>query len=160
MNLFSLCIDHKASLVLPDWWLLQLTSRSSDLQRQSQDLSIYGYLVGAAFLLSTIRAATFLNVLINSSMSLHNLMLSAVVKAPVLFFDTNPVGRVLNRFSRDINIMEELHARSISDGHADNSILHWSSYTSICVNPLDNTASIPAHGYLCFDWSILPQSIT
>ena len=35
-------------------------------------------------------------------------MLSAVVKAPVLFFDTNPVGRVLNRFSRDINIMEEL----------------------------------------------------
>ena len=108
MNLSSLCIDHKASLVLPDWWLLQLTSRSRDAQRQSQDLSIYGYLVGAAVLLSTIREATFLNVLINSSMSLHNLMLSAVVKAPVLFFDTNPVGRVLNRFSRDINIMEEL----------------------------------------------------
>ena len=85
-----------------------MTSRSRDAQRQSQDLSIYGYLVGAAVLLSTIREATFLNVLINSSMSLHNLMLSAVVKAPVLFFDTNPVGRVLNRFSRDINIMEEL----------------------------------------------------
>ena len=49
-----------------------------------------------------------MNALITSSMKLHNLMLSAVVKAPVLFFDTNPVGRVLNRFSRDINIMEEL----------------------------------------------------
>ena len=85
-----------------------MTSRSRDSQRQSQDLSTYGYLVGAAVLLSTIREATFLNVFINSSMSLHNLMLSAVVKAPVLFFDTNPVGRVLNRFSRDINIMEEL----------------------------------------------------
>ena len=108
MNLSSFYIDHKASLVLPDWWLLQLTSRSHDPQRQSQDLSIYGYLVGAAFLLLIIRSATVMNALITSSMSLHNLMLSAVVKAPVLFFDTNPVGRVLNRFSRDINIMEEL----------------------------------------------------
>ena len=35
-------------------------------------------------------------------------MLSAVLKAPILFFDTNPVGRVLNRFSRDIGIMDEL----------------------------------------------------
>ena len=108
MNLSSFYIDHKASLVLPDWWLLQLTSRSHDPQRQSQDLSIYGYLVGAAFLLLIIRSATVMNALITSSMNLHNLMLSAVVKAPVLFFDTNPVGRVLNRFSRDINIMEEL----------------------------------------------------
>ena len=108
MNLSSFYIDHKASLVLPDWWLLQLTSRSHDPHRQSQDLSIYGYLVGAAFLLLIIRSATVMNALITSSMNLHNLMLSVVVKAPVLFFDTNPVGRVLNRFSRDINIMEEL----------------------------------------------------
>lgn len=35
-------------------------------------------------------------------------MLAVVLKAPVLFFDTNPVGRVLNRFSRDIGIMDEL----------------------------------------------------
>ena len=35
-------------------------------------------------------------------------MLAALLKAPVLFFDTNPVGRVLNRFSRDIGIMDEL----------------------------------------------------
>ena len=35
-------------------------------------------------------------------------MLLAVLKAPVLFFDTNPVGRILNRFSRDIGIMDEL----------------------------------------------------
>ena len=85
-----------------------MTSRSHDPHRQSQDLSIYGYLVGAAFLLLIIGSATVMNALITSSMNLQNLMLSAVVKAPVLFFDTNPVGRVLNRFSRDINIMEEL----------------------------------------------------
>ena len=85
-----------------------MTSRSHDRQHQIKDLSIYGYLVGVAFLLSVIRAAVFLNALICSSMNLHISMLSAVLKAPVLFFDTNPVGRVINRFSRDIGIMEEL----------------------------------------------------
>lgn len=35
-------------------------------------------------------------------------MLLAVLKAPVFFFDTNPSGRILNRFSRDIGIMDEL----------------------------------------------------
>ena len=54
------------------------------------------------------RAGAFFNAAINSSKHLHNSMLSAVLRAPVLFFDTNPVGRILNRFSRDIIIMDEL----------------------------------------------------
>ncbi|KAL9971579.1 hypothetical protein ACROYT_G017757 [Oculina patagonica] len=106
MVVFFLVVQ--GSLVLPDWWLLRLTSRSHDQKNQSEDLYIYGGLVGGAFILSIIRAAMFLNVLLNSSIHLHNSMLSAVLKAPVLFFDTNPVGRVLNRFSRDIGIMDEL----------------------------------------------------
>jgi len=35
-------------------------------------------------------------------------MLAALLKALILFFDTNPVERVLNRFSRDTSIMDEL----------------------------------------------------
>ena len=58
--------------------------------------------------MSIIRAGAFFNAAINSSKHLHNSMLSAILKAPVLFFDTNPVGRILNRFSRDIGIMDEL----------------------------------------------------
>ena len=96
------------SLILPDWWLLHLTTRSHDAQHQIKDLCLYGGLVGGALLLSIIRATAFFNGLINSSKHIHNSMLSAVLKAPVLFFDTNPVGRVLNRFSRDIGIMDEL----------------------------------------------------
>ena len=105
---FSLIFISKGFLLLPDWWLLQLSSRSHDPQHQTDDLYIYGYLVGGAFLLSVTRAALCLNALINSSKNLHSTMISAVLKAPVLFFDTNPVGRVLNRFSRDIGIMDEL----------------------------------------------------
>ncbi|KAJ7389918.1 hypothetical protein OS493_028381 [Desmophyllum pertusum] len=98
----------QGSLVVPDWWLLRLTSRTHDRQNQTADLCIYGSLVGGAFILSIMRAIALLNVMINSSKHLHNSMLSAILKAPVLFFDTNPIGRILNRFSGDIGILDEL----------------------------------------------------
>ena len=85
-----------------------MTSESRDWERQTKDFSIYGGLVGGALLLSIIRAALYYNALLNSCLQLHEAMLSAVLRAPVLFFDTNPVGRILNRFSRDIGIMDGL----------------------------------------------------
>ncbi|KAK8553909.1 hypothetical protein V6N12_030888 [Hibiscus sabdariffa] len=33
---------------------------------------------------------------------LHDMMLSSILRAPMLFFQTNPTGRVINRFSRDL----------------------------------------------------------
>ena len=45
---------------------------------------------------------------LNSSKALHQTMLTAVLKVPVLFFDTNPVGRVLNRFSTDMAFLDEM----------------------------------------------------
>ncbi|XP_068761708.1 ATP-binding cassette sub-family C member 4-like [Montipora capricornis] len=95
-------------LVLPDWWLLKVTSRSHDPQFQTKELYIFGGLGAAAFFLSFFRAAALLNALVTSSKNLHHSMLTAVLRAPVLFFDTNPVGRILNRFSRDIGIVDEL----------------------------------------------------
>ncbi|EDO36998.1 predicted protein, partial [Nematostella vectensis] len=69
---------------------------------------IYGGLVGVALLLSVIRASLFFSSVLNSSQRLHNEMVESVLKAPVLFFDTNPAGRIMNRFSKDIGCMDEL----------------------------------------------------
>ena len=44
---------------------------------------------------------------INSSKNLHRRMLDSVVRATVHFFDTNPSGRICNRFSKDIGLMDE-----------------------------------------------------
>lgn len=35
------------------------------------------------------------------SFKLHNQMVESVTRAPVLFFDSNPLGRIINRFSKD-----------------------------------------------------------
>lgn len=48
-----------------------------------------------------------------ASLRMHDSMLISVLRAPILFFDSNPLGRVLNRFSKDIaaadNLMPELY---------------------------------------------------
>ncbi|XP_020607744.1 multidrug resistance-associated protein 4-like [Orbicella faveolata] len=39
-------------------------------------------------------------------------MVLAILQAPVLFFDSNPVGRILNRFSKDVGCLDELLPRN------------------------------------------------
>jgi ATP-binding cassette, subfamily C (CFTR/MRP), member 2 len=43
---------------------------------------------------------------VRASFSLHSSMLLAVLKAPLSFFDTTPMGRIMNRFSRDIDTVD------------------------------------------------------
>lgn len=43
---------------------------------------------------------------INSSNNLHGLLTKNVLRLPMLFFETNPLGRVMNRFSRDIDLLD------------------------------------------------------
>ena len=45
---------------------------------------------------------------LNAAETLHGKMTAAVVHAPVLFFDTNPAGRILNRFSKDTGNMDKI----------------------------------------------------
>jgi ABC-type multidrug transport system fused ATPase/permease subunit len=41
-----------------------------------------------------------------AAINLHNSLLTHMLRLPKTFFDTNPAGRILNRFSRDIDIMD------------------------------------------------------
>ncbi|XP_078695256.1 ATP-binding cassette sub-family C member 4-like [Branchiostoma floridae x Branchiostoma belcheri] len=49
----------------------------------------------------------FFYLTIQSSKNLHNDMFNAIIRARIRFFDTNPVGRVLNRFSKDVGMLDE-----------------------------------------------------
>lgn len=33
---------------------------------------------------------------------LHDQMLSSILRAPMVFFNTNPLGRIINRFAKDL----------------------------------------------------------
>ncbi|XP_069577159.1 ATP-binding cassette sub-family C member 4-like isoform X2 [Brachyistius frenatus] len=53
-----------------------------------------------------IRTLVMFYTLVKSSQSLHNDMFDAVLRTPVRFFDINPIGRVLNRFSKDVGQLD------------------------------------------------------
>ena len=68
----------------------------------SENFNLYIYLVlslGAVLIL-----ASFANyyVLCNSGQSIHDMSVAGVIQSPIRFFDTNPAGRILNRFSKDM----------------------------------------------------------
>ncbi|XP_058970255.2 ATP-binding cassette sub-family C member 4-like [Pocillopora verrucosa] len=108
IGMIFLCLISQASIVAPDVWLSFLTGKLPSEQKDKTNLTIYGGLVAASFILSIIRAYIFFLACLRSSERLHDKMVMALLKAPVLFFDSNPVGRILNRFSKDVGSMDEL----------------------------------------------------
>ena len=89
-------------------WLSYLTKKQQLDQQDTTNLVVYGSLVGASFLFALIRGYVFLLASLRCSERLHHRMVAAVLQAPLLFFDANPVGRILNRFSKDVGCMDEL----------------------------------------------------
>ena len=97
-----------AMLVSCDVWLSLLTKTHPEDQKNETNLVIYGSLVGASFIFLIIRAFSFYLVSLRCSERLHDKMVAAVLQAPVVFFDSNPVGRIMNRFSKDISCMDDV----------------------------------------------------
>ena len=52
-------------------------------------------------------------IFIHLSNSLHNSMLKRVVQAPMRFFHSNPLGRIINRFSKDTAMADSVVASQV-----------------------------------------------
>ena len=104
-NCFAYCV---VVMVSPDLWLSYLTTKTLEFQQQQTTLGIYASLFSAAVVVAIIRAYLFFRICLRSSENLHDKMVRCVLQAPVSFFDTNPAGRILNRFSKDIGGIDEL----------------------------------------------------
>ena len=78
--------------------LENVTRRSTcDLSR-NQRIGIYAGTTAAAILINFARTIAFYFICVNASRVLHNRMFAAVLRAPVLFFDTNPIGEQVSVF--------------------------------------------------------------
>ena len=86
----------------------QVSEMDREEQRSSETLGIYGCFVGSNFLANLVASFLFYSTLLKASEILHNKMIWSVIKAPVLYFDKTPVGRILNRFSKDIGNMDDV----------------------------------------------------
>ncbi|KAB0397015.1 hypothetical protein E2I00_001697, partial [Balaenoptera physalus] len=62
--------------------------------------TVYSVLTGGTVLFGITRSLLIFCVLVNSSQIRHNKMLESILRVPVLFFDTNPIGKSDTKFLR------------------------------------------------------------
>uniref|UniRef100_A0A3B4YWW6 Cystic fibrosis transmembrane conductance regulator n=1 Tax=Seriola lalandi dorsalis TaxID=1841481 RepID=A0A3B4YWW6_SERLL len=112
----------QVAYIMQDWWLAYwadeqeklnanstITQEGVNITRELNTdfyLGVYGGLTVATIIFGFIRNLVLFNVLVRCAQSLHNRMFTAILRTPVRFFDINPIGRVLNRFSKDIGQLD------------------------------------------------------
>ncbi|EGD79314.1 ABC transporter [Salpingoeca rosetta] len=90
-------------LFLANWVDLEDSERNS-----SRQVGIYCGLLAALATGAMLRAIMFQLGFVEASRRLHDNMFAAVIASPIRFFDTNPVGRILNRFSKDTGYLDDI----------------------------------------------------
>ncbi|CAG2210271.1 ABCC5 [Mytilus edulis] len=85
-----------------------LSSNIRDNPDMNFYVTVYGLSVIAIVFLMLLRATIFMKVTLHASSNMHDNIFSKILACPMQFFDTTPVGRIVNRFSAD---MDEIDVR-------------------------------------------------
>ncbi|XP_076346503.1 multidrug resistance-associated protein 1-like isoform X2 [Tachypleus tridentatus] len=104
--MFQFC-EAGANLWLSAWSNDEpLPDGTQNIAVRNWRLTIYG-LLGAAQGISVLFSGIFLAFgAVKASRGLHDKMLESTIRAPMSFFDTTPIGRILNRFGKDIDVVD------------------------------------------------------
>uniref|UniRef100_A0A674F7E0 ATP-binding cassette sub-family C member 10 n=1 Tax=Salmo trutta TaxID=8032 RepID=A0A674F7E0_SALTR len=97
----------QASKNVSDWWLSHWISNLRNNGSVKFYLTVYGSIAGANTVFTAFRAFLFAFGGIRAASVVHNRLLDTVLKATVTFFDTTPLGRILNRFSSDLYSVDD-----------------------------------------------------
>lgn len=111
--LIAVVLGRHALSVGTDLWLT-LFSQGPALSYQ---VFIGGYcaLISLLALAHFARWYLFLSSGLRAGISSHAALLKGILAAPLRFFESNPVGRILNRFSRDLETIENSLPRALQD---------------------------------------------
>ena len=107
-------------------------------QDSSYYIQIMGLIILCAYIGIALRIFIYVNLLLKSNIPLHNNALESVAKSPAVFFDTNPTGHIINRFSKDIGVV---------DGPLQYYLFEASSTTIIII------------GHLTFSFVVVPYNL-
>ncbi|KAL0061165.1 hypothetical protein AAF712_012035 [Marasmius tenuissimus] len=104
--LVSLCLVQGAT-VMSSYWLVYW---QEDKFRESQGfyMGIYAGLGVAQAFAMFLMGSTFAMLTFFASQMLHKGAIRRVMTAPMSFFETTPLGRIMNRFSKDIDTIDNL----------------------------------------------------
>ncbi|KAI1889792.1 hypothetical protein AGOR_G00166580 [Albula goreensis] len=103
-----------------NWWLSYWLEQGSGMQGNSSNITIdfgdvslnpklqfyqliYGLTIVAMIVFSVLKGYSFTKITLHASSKLHDKMFKTILRSPMSFFDTTPIGRIVNRFSKDLD---------------------------------------------------------
>nr|AKC42151.1 ABCC9 [Petromyzon marinus] len=118
--ILSQLLKHSAMVAI-DFWLSEWTSDAYNCTGAAQQSNcsqgngtkaaiypmVFGLLCCSGIALCFITSLTVEWTGLKTARNVHNNMLKRIVLAPMRYFDTTPLGHILNRFSADTNIMDQ-----------------------------------------------------
>ena len=81
-----------------------------DLETQQEAIWPLQFIgITAGYMLATfLRAVVVFTIMLSASLNMHEQMVVSIARAPIRFFDSNPVGRIQTRFSKDVSTLDIL----------------------------------------------------
>ncbi|GAB9477493.1 hypothetical protein Gpo141_00014576, partial [Globisporangium polare] len=113
---FLLLVCTQVATLSTDLWLTYWTGSSTSVDDDGDEsfgfyVSIYAYLSFATIVLGFFGDLCSRFAGLSASKAIHHKLLRHMIKGTMRFFNTTPVGRILNRFSNDMNTI----GASVSD---------------------------------------------
>ncbi|KAH7465846.1 ABC transporter C family member 2 [Phytophthora ramorum] len=103
----ALLFATQVSSVSTDLWLTNWTSSKPTGANLTFYLTVYAYLGLSTITLGFVGDLCCRCAGLGASKRIHHTLLHHVIKGTMRFFDTTPVGRILNRFSNDMNTIDQ-----------------------------------------------------
>ncbi|KAI9467371.1 ABC transporter [Lactarius psammicola] len=101
----------QVSFVLSSYWLVWWQERSWQ-RPQGFYMGIYAILGVGQAIAAFLNGTTLAFIVYSASMRMHDSAITRVMLSPMSFFETTPVGRIMNRLSKDIDTIDNMLADS------------------------------------------------
>ncbi|KAH9796191.1 ABC transporter C family member 2 [Citrus sinensis] len=109
MILFACYLSTEVLRISSSTWLSFWTDQSTSKNyNPGFYIAIYTILAFGQVTVTLLNSYWLIISSLRAAKRLHDSMLNSILRAPMLFFHTNPIGRVINRFSRDLGIVSTI----------------------------------------------------